>query len=324
MPKKLQRTASESSDDEAPEAVSFGSSKKSAKGERDAVEQFNASEKLKRKEKNRAIDHALKERSATSKGMGKGKARDLGKNVASSDEEDEEGSDEGGGEGGPSRRDLEARMARAMMEADEEDDEEDGSAFEGFSGEEDVEMEGGEDQSEDDDMVDGKEAFDEDEDEEETEQDVDDEMGAGSEEDEEEDEEVGFPTKLPTSSKRNYLPDHLFKSALSKTSSKGSKIIFDDTSRPSPPPSKQQKRKRTKSSPKDILLGSRTIRTLPKANAIPVKGLSRPRRVEKFARSSINLKGDPLKSRTKGWTRKSANLGVMKRSGPAANFVRNA
>ena len=56
-------------------------------------------------------------------------------------------------------------------------------------------------------------------------------------------------------------------------------------------------------------LSSRTIRTLPKVNAVssPVvaKGLTRPRRVEKFMRTSLNLKGDPLKSRTKGWTRKS-------------------
>ncbi|KAI0697937.1 hypothetical protein C8T65DRAFT_742988 [Cerioporus squamosus] len=320
------RPALESSDDEAPESVSFVNSKKAAKGEREAVQQFHASEKQKRKEKNRVVDRTLKERST----KGKGKARDAvdalsvpGRD-ASSEEEEDAGSDE---DGGPSRRDLEARMARAMMEAGEEDEEdlEEASAFEGFSEEEDVEMEGGED-GDGEDVSDAEDE--EDEENGEAEEDEDDEMASGSEEGDDGDDEVDLPAKQHSSSKRNYLPDHLFKSALSRAPAKSSKIVFDDTSRPSLPPSKQQKRKRRKQSSKDILLGSRTIRTLPKANAVTssvvAKGLSRPRQAEKFRRDSLNLKGNPMKSKLKGWTRKSANLGVMKRSGPATNFVRDA
>ncbi|RDX49465.1 hypothetical protein OH76DRAFT_532811 [Lentinus brumalis] len=313
MPTRTKHTAAESSDDEAPEAVSFGSSKKAAQGEREAVQQFHASEKQKRKEKNRAVDRALKGRSV----KGKGKAKDT------ANEDGDSGSDEDAGEGGPSREDLEARMARAMMEADDEDLEEEGgeSAFGGLSGEEDVEM--AEDEVG---MSDAEEeSVDGDEDEGELEEDEDDEMDSGNVEDE---EEVDLTAKQPTSSKRNYLPDHLFKSALSSAPSKSSKIVFDDSSRDSPPPSTHRKRKRRQQSSKDVILGSRTIRTLPKANIITssvvAKGLSRPRQAEKFTRDSLNLKGNLLKSRAKGWARKSANLGVMKRSGPAANFVRNA
>ncbi|KAI8973089.1 hypothetical protein BD414DRAFT_468722 [Trametes punicea] len=332
----------ESSDDEAPEAFSFGSSRKAAKGEEEAVRQYHAAQKLKQKEKNRAVDRTLKERAAAAKGKRKPQAVGVshwekatkGKGIAQGGAEDDRGSD-GSGED-PSRNALEERMARAMREAEEEDSEldEEGSAFGGFSGanaeiEEAEDSENDEEEDEELEEGDGSAA---DEDQDETDEkvdseDADEEMASTSGEDSEDSEPS--PPK-PSKPKHNYLPDHLFKSALSHTASRNTKITFEDEdtapSRPSASP--PQKRRRAKSPAKDIVLGSRTIRTLSKnTEAITpaaAKGLPPPRRVEKFVKHSLNLKGDPQKSRMKGWTRRAANLGVMKRNGPAANFVRSS
>ncbi|OSC98893.1 hypothetical protein PYCCODRAFT_1374221 [Trametes coccinea BRFM310] len=340
MAKRKHTNDSGSSDDEAPETFSFGTTKKAAKGEEDAVRQFHAAQKLKQKEKNRAMDRKLKERAADSKG--KGKAKDValshwekatkGKGAADRDTEGE-GSD--GGEDGAARSALEERMARAMREAEEEDSEleGEGSGSEELSAE-DVDMDEAEGLDEDDDEESGEEGgeLDEEDDEErfeeEGEEDEDEDMSSAEDEDESEEE------RQPSSSKslkqnRNYLPDHLFKSALSNPTARNTKITFDDEdSVPSRnPTSPAHKRRRAKRSAKDIVLGSRTVRTLSKTteaiSPAAAKGLPPPRRVQKFIKHSLNLKGDLNKSKTKGWTRRAANLGVMRRNGPAANFVRN-
>ncbi|KAI0367311.1 hypothetical protein BV20DRAFT_1054941 [Pilatotrama ljubarskyi] len=348
MAKRKQTQGSDSSDDEAPVAVSFGTSKKAAKGEQDAVRQFQAAQQLKQKEKNRALDRKLKERAANVKG--KGKARDAGsshwekatrgKGAAEGDSEGEDGSEREHDD--PGRSALEERMARAMREAEEEDsdeldEDEEGSAFEGFSGEGmQVEEGDGEESAEGDD--DGEEDEDEDEmsDEEAEgdrqddagESDEDEEMGSESEEDEDEEDEQPSSAKRPAQ-KQNYLPDHLFKSALS-SAARNTKIKFaDEDSAPSrAPTSPPRKRRHAKRPAKDIILGSRTIRTLPKTSEAitpaAAKALPPPRRVNKFLKHSLNVKGDLAKSKTKGWTRRAANLGVMKRSGPAAHFVRSS
>ncbi|OJT03156.1 hypothetical protein TRAPUB_6263 [Trametes pubescens] len=315
-------TRSESSDDDAPEAFSFGTSKKAAKGEEEAVRQFQAAEKLKRKEKNRTIDRKLKARAAETKSTGKSKAatshwekatKGKGAEFAADFSEEEDASE---AEEGPSGRTaLEDRMARAMKDAEEEDsdlddlDEEEGSTFEGFAGE-DVGMDAGiaeddgdEEMSEEDE--DGDELEDEDSDEE---ADEDEEMASGSEKDVEEEEEEDTYTK-PSAQKHNYLPEHLFKSALS--SARNTKITFaDEEPAPSharvPPP---QKRRRAKRSEKDVVLGSRTIRTLPRSSdaisPAAAKGLPPPRRVNKFLKHSLNVKGDAKQSQIKGWTRRA-------------------
>ena len=234
-------TSPSHSDDDTPEAVSFGSSKKVAKGERHAVEQFHAAQKQKRKEKNRATDQALKQRAAQAKvkdtadGVGQDAARRRRK-AESLAEEESEGEDFGdSAPGGPSRRELEERMARAMMEAEDEEDDEDGSGL----SDEDVAME-----AEDGDEEDG-DNYPEDDDE-------DEEMDSGEDEDEDEVEEDDLLE--PPRQKQNYLPDYLFKSALS-SSSRPSKIVFND-SMPSPSTSSQQrKRKRAKRPSKDIVVG---------------------------------------------------------------------
>ncbi|KAI0777465.1 hypothetical protein BD413DRAFT_601858 [Trametes elegans] len=338
MDKRKHSTDAESSDDDAPEAFTFGSSKQAAKGQEDAIRQFEAAEKLKRKEKNRAVDRKLKERAAQAKR--KDKSKDSGARAthwekatkgkgATREAESDEGSE--GEDSG--RNALEERMARAMREADEEDSEdEEGSAFAGFS-DEDTRMGGtrgnigadedGEQMSEDDEAAlnqDEEEMYGE-EAEEEDEDDEDEEMASESEED----EDVAPPTK-PSAQKRNYLPDHLFK--VLSNPSRNTKITFDDEdaasshASASPP----RKRRRAKRPAKDIVLGSRTVRTLPKPSTAitpaAAKGLPPPRHVQKFLKNSLNTKGDSAKAKAKGWTRRAANLGVMKRDGPAAHFVR--
>lgn len=261
----LKRPASsDSSDDDTPEAVSFGSSKKVAKSERHVVERFHEAQKQKQKEKNRALDRVLKDRAADSKGKDKGKAKDTGRRQkgkssgedALDGEEDEEGLDDAAG--GASREELEARMARAMMEAEDEEDEEDeekegGSVLDGLSGH-DVEM-GGEASDEEDE--DGDEGEDEDED-------GDEEMGSEDDEDEEGEDGDGEgdsddeDDEAKTRQKPKYLPDHLFKSALASVPSRNSKIVFSDEPVPAPARSSStllHKRRRTKRPSKDIVLG---------------------------------------------------------------------
>ncbi|KAI0643989.1 hypothetical protein C8Q79DRAFT_913814 [Trametes meyenii] len=339
MPPRNPTSDSDSSDGEAPETFSFGSSKQAAKGQAEAVRQFQAAEKLKQKEKNRAIDRKLKARAAESKEKGKTKSTGAshwekatnGKGIAQTGLEDEEASGREDDEFG--RTELEERMARAMREAAEEESDFDELSESGELPEdaamEEVDGEAGELSDEE---PHGNNDEDEDELEvgEEDEEDEDEEMASESEEDEHEDEEVeSSPPSVPNK-KRNYLPDHLFKSALSNSARQSTKITFGDevvgSSRApvSPPP----KRRHAKRPAKEIVIGSRTIRTLQKSteaiSPAAAKGLPPPRRVKKFLKDSLNLKGDPKRSKTKGWSRQAANLGVMRRNGPAANFVRSS
>ena len=93
MARRQKTTANDSSDDsDAPEAVSFGASEKTARGEREVVQRFAAAEKLKAKEKNRARDAALKARAENAKAAS-GRAAKRPR-VAEEDEEDEEDDEE--------------------------------------------------------------------------------------------------------------------------------------------------------------------------------------------------------------------------------------
>ena len=261
MAKRSKQVSHDSSDDEAPEAVSFGTSKKTAKGEQDALQQHHASQKQKKKEKNRAIDRALKDRSANAKGKGKAVGDRSGKVVkkaASPSDEEESGSDdaEESTQDGPSRKDLEERMARAMMEAEgESGSEEDDEEFTGFG--DDVEMDGEDEEMSDDAEESGGEDDDEDEeslDEAQSDGDEDENEGMGSEDEDDDEEQEAEESTRPLSAPRkdDYLPDHLFEAALSHT---GKKIVFDEDPLPSPQASRPQKRQRTKRTSEDILLG---------------------------------------------------------------------
>ena len=79
----------------------------------------------------------------------------------------------------------------------------------------------------------------------------DEEMDSGEDEDEDEAEEDDLQ---PPRQKQNYLPDYLFKSALS-SSSRPSKIVFNDSMPFPSTTSPQRRRKRAKRPSKDIVVG---------------------------------------------------------------------
>ena len=256
----LRRKTAESGsgdDSDAPEAVSFGASKKTARGERDAVQRFHAEEKLKAKEKNRARDAALKARAASSKVQGKRKAAEEGRSAkrvrveAEDDGSDdgEDGADSEGATGGPSRQELEARMARAMMDAEDEEDEDRSDGHSALG-----ELSDGEADTEDEDEMD--EDADEDTDEGGEDDGTSDDENMVSEEEEDQDDDDDDEASRQ---KTNYLPDHLFKTALSNSTPKSSKITFDNDTPSRIPPSKKPRRRK---GPKDIVLGYGTSRVM--------------------------------------------------------------
>ncbi|OCH91743.1 hypothetical protein OBBRIDRAFT_886749 [Obba rivulosa] len=310
---------SESSDDEAPEALSFGQSKRAAKGEQNARQQLEAEQKQKLKQKNRERDRVLKERAAQVKEKEKAFTGRKGRRVAR-EEDPDESADEAPR---PPQDDLESRMERAMREAAEESDEdekgfggfdperesdEDGASLSGHSEEEEDGEEGGS-------HVDGNDAVHVDEGE-----DISDEDEQGSEDEEPSDEDATSDQHLPND---DYLPDHLFQDAFSAIATSSSKRKASE-SRSSQRPVK--KRKRPSQLGRDILVGSRTIRTLPTLSATPAltsRTLVPPAPKDRFLKRTLNLKGSK-KSASKGWERRAANVGIMKRNGPAAHFVRGS
>ncbi|TCD61191.1 hypothetical protein EIP91_008797 [Steccherinum ochraceum] len=275
-----------SSDDEAPEAVSFNSSKKTTKNEQAAVQKHHATEKQKRKEKNRNRDKALKERAAVAQVVlrRKGKATAEGKS------------------------ELEARMERAMRDAEGESDEEDEDTDEL---EEDVALgsdEEFEDTSEDAVMDDAGSINEED--------------GDEAEDDDDDDEETPISQttrRQPPKSTPNYLPDHLFASAFSQPQSHTSSP--KQLSKRKPKEQSTKKRKRSKKSSKDIVVGSRTIRTLPSVASEAPTALRPTRGVDVFVKRSLNLTGNSKKAKTRGWERRAVNVGVLRTGGPAAHFL---
>lgn len=284
-----------SSDDEAPEAFSFGASKKSAEGEARALQQFHAAEKQRLKDRRRQKDRVLKERKAQAKGAAKGKGKARETVFTEADDESD------GGDAAPSKEDLEARMERAMREAQAEMDGDD-------SEHEDVEMDGT--QSEGDASELDEDEADEDE---------------ADEDSEDEEEELSQIQSRPA--QKDYLPDHLFATAFSQLPSKPPKTKAKAKSkqRPESPPPK--KRKRVQASTKELVIGSRVVKTLPSRTARPStthpRGLAPAPAVNTFVRRSLNLRGDAKTAKARGWERRPANIGVMKRNGPAARFVRD-
>ncbi|KAI0077490.1 hypothetical protein K474DRAFT_1690821 [Panus rudis PR-1116 ss-1] len=297
-----------SSDDEAPEAFSFDSQKKAVKGHDEAIQKYTAELKRKEKEKNRARDRVLKERAQQAGGKKKKskKSPDFVQGSSGSDGESED--DE---EGVRPKDDLEARMERAMREAEEESDADDPEAmdndeeFGGFGA--DPEGESG---SEENDSEEGSHS------------------GMDEDEDEDEDENEEYMSEeeqerpRPKSSKKaNYLPDHLFQSAFAQAQ-KTSSTLTKRKASTKKEEATLKKRKRPRKTNKDIVVGSRTIRTIPKTPT-PL-GLKAPAGAKKFLAQNLNLKGQAGKTKAKGWERRPANLGVMRRSGPAAHFARDS
>ncbi|KAG5650530.1 hypothetical protein H0H81_011919 [Sphagnurus paluster] len=198
---------------------------------------------------------------------------------------------------------LEARMERAMQEAQAEDsddkvgDEDEFKGIAGLSGE--SSAEGGSGNDDDDEMSEDEELTED--------EDMDDDSDEGM------DEEQPTPR---SKSNPNHLPDHLFASAFAAKSAKAASKRKSTEDAPAP-----RKRKRTKTSPKDLIIGSRAIRTL--TSGLTPKGAATlpSAKVRKFVDRNLAFKGGNSKKR--GWERRPANLGVMRRGGPAASFVRN-
>ncbi|KAI0051552.1 hypothetical protein FA95DRAFT_1602576 [Auriscalpium vulgare] len=293
---------SSDSESDAPEAITLSQSATSARGRERAIQTFRAAEQHKTKERNRKRDQRLKEQAKGKKAdavPGKGK----GKRVAADEDLDEQ--DDGQDE---ETQRLLARMARAMDEAEGESDSElDSGEEDEFAGLGDLN-----DGSEDDgDGIGEHEPGSEDGHSED-----------GHSEDVSEDDEPPAPAALQAPRpKDKYLPDHLFEAALSKNTT--SKTKAD----PSPTmPSKKRKRAQNKS--KDIVLGSRTIRTLPPVHTTavtPAPGTTtRPARVKRFLSRALNVSGKQ-KPKAHAWERRAVNIALSKRSGgpPVTGFVRS-
>ncbi|PSS31099.1 hypothetical protein PHLCEN_2v2355 [Hermanssonia centrifuga] len=298
--------SSSPSDDETPESFSFSTSKKTAEGEAKALQKHHADEKQKLKDNRRQRDRVLKERKAQAVKDREIRKETKGKGKAVEGEEQS---------GGPRSSDeLEARMERAMREAQEESDE-DGI----LEGSDEEELASGSGLSE--------------EDEEDSDDDDEVEMQAGSEGESEEEDEDSASLKPPSKKQKllqnpDYLPEHLFASAFSQNAAAASASSAKSEGKKKRAASAlPKKRRRVKQTAKDIVVGSRTIRTLPSSNtqtaAAAPRTLAPPAKVTKFIGRSLNLRGDDKFAKVKGWERRPANVGVMKRNGPAAQFVRS-
>ncbi|KAF9449631.1 hypothetical protein P691DRAFT_799125 [Macrolepiota fuliginosa MF-IS2] len=284
------------SDSDAPEAVSLSQSKKSIQQQNAGIRQAQVLAQQKTKLKNREKDQKLKERAAKNKNDDQVLLKKRGEKKVVV--EDPEGGDEviGG---------VEARTLRAMKDAQVEDDDEDdedfdefreGSSFDGAFMDEDEDASGGSDDDEEGSNSD--EAMES--------QISEDEAEADSDSDVE-------PESQPK--KSNYLPDEIFKAAFSQTA-KPKAAKKDILSK------KQQKKRKRTSTPKDVIVGSKAIRTLAStARPISSNAAVPSSKIKKFLDRTLALKGQTM--RGKSWERRPANIGVLRRNGPPAHFVRN-
>ncbi|KAF5347621.1 hypothetical protein D9756_010665 [Leucocoprinus leucothites] len=295
FPPRLPSSPSSDSDSDAPEALTLSLSKQTVQKENAEISKAKALVREKTKLKNRQKDQKLKERAAKNK---KGKGTDDDVDVVRRQATD----------------DVETRMLRAMQDAEGEasgdDEDEDFTEFEEGSSFDDVDMD------EDDVGVESDES----------EHTDDEEMGSHGEQDSEVDSEyddedmdsntkpASTPESLLPKKPSNYLPDEIFKAAFSQTQPLQSH---------SKKPQKEQKRKRTSSAPKDVIIGSKVIRTLASTTR-PMSSRSAvpSAKINNFLDRSLALKGQKS-ARGKGWERRPANIGILRRNGPAAHFVRN-
>ncbi|KIM75317.1 hypothetical protein PILCRDRAFT_827417 [Piloderma croceum F 1598] len=281
--------ASSSDGEGAPETLSLVQSKWNAKTLDNALNDFTAAEKERRKERNRTRDRKLKERAAQTR---------------HSERVAEE------------RDDAHARMERAMRDAEQEKEDEDEGEDE-YGSESEDNFEGSSkgtnsEESEDEAMEmaedgeDGIMVSDNDD----ASQDVTDEGGTKS------NQSLARPKK-----NHHHLPDHLFTSAFTPQAQPSLSNLqpLASVSKTNNIVRKRKHRARAK----DLIVGSRVIRTLADSSrsGLPTSITLPPPKVKKFMNRSLNIKGN--QSRIKGWERRPANLGVSKRDGgPALGFVR--
>ncbi|KAJ3819333.1 hypothetical protein F5880DRAFT_1616558 [Lentinula raphanica] len=203
--------------------------------------------------------------------------------------------------------DIEARMLRAMQQAEEEEEKSDEEVeSDGDEEESDAEMRGLEGDGDDDD--------DDDDDEEEEEEE---EGNAEAEVD-----ELNSLHKNP-----NHLPDYLFASVLASTKTNEKKSTAKKTTKPEP---NRTRRRKKRNGGKDHIVGSRLLRitsdsgisSAPRATL----AMQPSSKVKRFIDKNLLLKtreGDRLGKRGRGYERRAANIGSLRRLGPANNFVRS-
>ncbi|KAL5483431.1 hypothetical protein ACEPAI_8662 [Sanghuangporus weigelae] len=297
--------ASDISDNEdiAPETITLSDSKKHAKRLNKVQQTAESDAKRQRKERNRRRDENLKRRAQETRGDDKRRNERRLQREKTNENEDEE------------TRNLEARMQRAMQEADVEEDDEKES-WGDFEDQEDIEVgvgTGSDSDSSDHPSEENELSSDE------SIYDVEEEgMGEGPSDAE--------PSNDP---ELDYLPDHLFSEALSKKATTRSKKDSSLDEQSLKTKSNQERKLTKKRKTKDIVLGSKTIRTIsPKSTRVSLaaSGTLPPGKVKRFYESHLNLRSNHASSkRGSSWDRKAVNIGVLRSStSPAAHFVRNS
>ncbi|KAJ3811904.1 hypothetical protein EV368DRAFT_84465 [Lentinula lateritia] len=319
-------------DDEAPETLTLTESKGAFRKRNAEIREVEEARKKMRKDKRRERERILKERKQQRE---REELKAVKRRRVSDDAEEEEDDGGEGDEEEDGENDVEKRMLRAMQQAEEEEDSENevGNVEEG--------------ESVDEDYIDAETREDVDEDEEDKEMVVDEDDEDGNEYEDEEGsdlEMLSVDSSPPRSNsestsnaksstpklKTNHLPEHLFASAFSSGSQKNQSKnnnpsisgLYTTTKLQE---TKTRRRKRSGGIARDHIVGSRLFRTLPKPDTAPRASAAMvpSSKVNKFLDRSLSLKGDK-KARMRGWERRAANIGSLRRQGPAAHFVRGA
>ncbi|KAL5504893.1 hypothetical protein ACEPAH_7556 [Sanghuangporus vaninii] len=306
----ISASASDVSDNEdiAPEAIALSDSKKHAKRLNDIQRAAEDDAKRRRKERNRRRDENLKKRAQETRGDDKNRNERRLQREKTNENEDEEA------------RNLEARMQRAMQEADAEQEQEQGDekeSWENLKDQQDSEVGvgTGSDSDSSDHPSEGN--------------------GLSSDESMCGIEERGMgegpsdagPSNDPV---RDYLPDHLFSEALSKKAATQPKKYSSLDEQSLQTKSNQKRKPAKKRETKDIVLGSKTIRTISSKSSsvsLAAYGTLPPGKIKRFYESHLNLRSNHASGkRGSSWGRKAANIGVLRSSStsPAAHFVRNS
>ncbi|KAG2061571.1 hypothetical protein BDR06DRAFT_947046 [Suillus hirtellus] len=310
----MARLDSASSDDDAPEAVSHSISKRNAKQEKKTLRDFEAEENARKKAQNRERDRKLKERAVVTR-LGKLSDNTMrkGKRKVSRESNIESDGSSGQEDDIPKDNRLEMRMRRTMEDAATEID--DGDDGNGDGELENLMDRGSSESGRDEEMAEFNAESGSDEDE---------EMASGSE-DESEDEDR--PPLTKSSAKGQYLEDTLFASAFASQSAHAMADTTATKSLQKVLPSRKRQR-RPLARAKDILVGTRTIRTLPDSLGSKVRSTAHTipsQKIRKFIDKSLAIKGRlaSAKAKARGWERRPANVGVMKWTGAPSGFVRD-
>lgn len=303
-----------SSDDDAPEAVSHSISKRNARREKKTLRDFEAEENARKKAQNRERDRKLKERAVVTR-LGKLSDNAVRKGKRKAPRESNVESDESSGREDEVLEDntLEVRMRRAMEDAAAEMDDGDNESGDGEL--ENLTDGGSGDSVIDEEMAefDGESGLEEDE-----------ETSSGSD-DESGDEDQ--PPLTKSLAKGKYLEDTLFTSAFASQSVHAMADTTATKSLQKVQPSRKRQR-RPLARAKDILVGTRTIRTLPDSLASKVHSTAHTipsQKIRKFINQSLAIKGRlaSAKAKARGWERRPANIGVMKWTGAPSGFIRD-